>query len=121
MLQAWEGELPKPSSDSKWAPWLEATTRKVLPCNAKLAKERRCLRGAHVRAHTKKIQLAESSSNGTQLTNKCGTSCSNRKESWQRSSKLQLSVIITSQWPNGLGMGTLVPKLSLTSIESERK
>jgi hypothetical protein len=20
MLQAWEGELPKPSSDSKWAP-----------------------------------------------------------------------------------------------------
>jgi hypothetical protein len=29
MLQAWEGELPKPSSDLKWAPWLEAATRRV--------------------------------------------------------------------------------------------
>jgi hypothetical protein len=55
MLQVWEGELPKPSSDSKWAPWLEATTRRVLACNAQLMKERRRLRGAHVRAHAKKI------------------------------------------------------------------
>jgi hypothetical protein len=30
MLQAWEGELPKPSSDLEWAPWLEAATRRVL-------------------------------------------------------------------------------------------
>jgi hypothetical protein len=35
MLQAWEGELPKPSSDSEWAPWLEAATIRVLACNAK--------------------------------------------------------------------------------------
>jgi hypothetical protein len=30
MLQAWEGELPKPSSVLEWAPWLEAATRRVL-------------------------------------------------------------------------------------------
>jgi hypothetical protein len=34
MLQVWEGELPKPSSDSEWAPWLEAVTRGILACNA---------------------------------------------------------------------------------------
>jgi hypothetical protein len=58
MLQAWEGELPKPLNNSEWAPWLEATTRSVLVCNTRLAKERRRLRGAHVRVHVKKIQLA---------------------------------------------------------------
>jgi hypothetical protein len=31
MLQAWEGELPKPSSDSEWAPWLEAATIEYWP------------------------------------------------------------------------------------------
>jgi hypothetical protein len=46
MLQAWEGELPKPSSDSEWAPWLEAATRRILACNARLAKERRHLKRA---------------------------------------------------------------------------
>jgi hypothetical protein len=46
MLQAWERELPKPSSDSKWAPWVEATTKRVLACNVRLAKKRRRLRGA---------------------------------------------------------------------------
>ncbi len=55
MLQAWEGELPKPLNDSKWAPWLEVATRRVLACNTRLAKERRRLRGAWVRVHTKKI------------------------------------------------------------------
>jgi hypothetical protein len=55
MLQTWEGELPKLSSDSKWAPWLEAATRRVLACNVLLAKERRRMRGAYVRAHAKKI------------------------------------------------------------------
>jgi hypothetical protein len=59
MQQAWEGELPKPSSDSKWAPWLEAATRRVLAYNARLAKERRRLRGVQVRVHAKKIQLVE--------------------------------------------------------------
>jgi hypothetical protein len=59
MLQAWEGELPKPLNDSEWAPWLEAATRRVLACNTRLAKERRRLRGAQVRVHVKKIQLAE--------------------------------------------------------------
>jgi hypothetical protein len=87
MLQAWEGELPKPSNNSEWAPWLEVATRRVLACNARLAKESRRLKGAQVRAHAKKIQLPGNSSNETQLTNKCGTSCLNRKESWQRSSK----------------------------------
>jgi hypothetical protein len=55
MLQAWEGELPKPSSDLEWAPWLEAATKRVLACNALLAKERRRLKGVQVRAHAKKI------------------------------------------------------------------
>jgi hypothetical protein len=59
MLQAWEGELPKPSSDSKWAPRLKATTRRVLACNVRLVKERRRLRGVQVRVHAKKIQLVE--------------------------------------------------------------
>ncbi len=59
MLQAWERELPKPSSDSEWAPWLEAATRRVFACNARLAKERHRLRGAQVRKHAKKIQLVE--------------------------------------------------------------
>jgi hypothetical protein len=44
ILQAWEGELSKPSNDSEWAPWLEVATRKVLACNVKLTKERRCLK-----------------------------------------------------------------------------
>jgi hypothetical protein len=59
MLQAWEGELPKPLNDSEWAPWLEAATRRVLACNTRLVKERRRLRRAQVRVHVKKIQLAE--------------------------------------------------------------
>jgi hypothetical protein len=59
MLQAWEGELPKPLNDSEWVPWLEATIGRVLACNIRLAKERRRLRGVQVRAHAKKIQLAE--------------------------------------------------------------
>jgi hypothetical protein len=59
MLQACEGELPKPSSDSEWASWLEATIKRVLTCNARLAKERRHLRGVQVKVHAKKIQLAE--------------------------------------------------------------
>jgi hypothetical protein len=46
MLQAWEGELPKPLNDLEWAPWLEAATKKILACNIKLAKERCRLRGA---------------------------------------------------------------------------
>jgi len=46
MLQAWEGELPKPSSDSKWAPWLEAVTRRILACNERLTKEKHRLKGA---------------------------------------------------------------------------
>jgi hypothetical protein len=33
ILQNWEGELPKPLSDSKWAPWLEVATRRVLAYN----------------------------------------------------------------------------------------
>jgi hypothetical protein len=59
MLQAWEGELPKPLNDSEWAPWLEAATRRVFSCNTRLTKERRRLKGAQVRVHAKKIQLAE--------------------------------------------------------------
>jgi len=39
MLQAWEGKLPKPSSDLEWALWLEATTRRVLACIVRLTKE----------------------------------------------------------------------------------
>jgi hypothetical protein len=39
MLQAWEGEMPKPTRDTEWAPWLEAATQRVMACNALLAKE----------------------------------------------------------------------------------
>jgi hypothetical protein len=43
MLQAWEGELPKPSNNLEWAPWLEATTKRVLACNVRLTKGKRRL------------------------------------------------------------------------------
>jgi hypothetical protein len=55
MLQAWEGELPKPSSDLEWAPWLEAATKRVLTCNVRLTKERCRMRGVQVKVHAKKI------------------------------------------------------------------
>ncbi len=59
MLQAWEGETFKPIGDTEWAPWLEATTQRVMACNTLLINERNHLKGAHVRAHSRKIQLAE--------------------------------------------------------------
>jgi hypothetical protein len=59
MLQTWDEELPKPTKDSKWAPWLKVVAKRVMLCNTQLAKERKRLRGAQVRAHAKKIQLIE--------------------------------------------------------------
>jgi hypothetical protein len=81
MLQAWEGELPKPLNDSEWAPWLEAATRRILACNTRLTKERRRLRGCKLECTPRKSSWLKNSSSETQLTNKCGRSCPNRKQS----------------------------------------
>jgi hypothetical protein len=54
MLKVWEGETPKPTRQTRWAPWLEVAIRKVTTYNALLAKERNQLRGTQVRAHSKK-------------------------------------------------------------------
>jgi hypothetical protein len=59
MLQAWDGESPKPINDSEWAPWLKVAAKRVTLCNTRLAKERNRLKGAQARARAKKIPLAE--------------------------------------------------------------
>jgi hypothetical protein len=56
MIQVWEGETPKPIGDADWVPWLEVIIQIVMACNAFLTKEGNCLKGAQVRAHSKKIQ-----------------------------------------------------------------
>jgi hypothetical protein len=55
MLQVWEGEMPKPTGETEWAPWLEAATQRVMASNALLDKERDRLRSVQVRAHFRKI------------------------------------------------------------------
>jgi hypothetical protein len=87
MLQAWEGKLPKPSSDLEWALWLEATTRRVLACIVRLTKESVAWEERRLKRIQRRSNWLRSSSNKTQLMNKCGTSCPNRKESYKRSSK----------------------------------
>jgi len=59
LLKAWSGEVARPSTDRDWAKWLEEAIGRVVDCNAKMAKEKRCARGTCIRSCTKKIQLAE--------------------------------------------------------------
>jgi hypothetical protein len=59
MIQVWEGETHKPIGDADWAPWLEVVMQRVMAYNAFLTKERNCLKGVQIRAHSKKIQLAK--------------------------------------------------------------
>jgi len=59
MLKAWEGKTPKPSREAGWAPWIETTIQRDITCNASLIKERNHLKGMQVKAHSRKIQLAE--------------------------------------------------------------
>ncbi len=59
MLQAWSGEMARPSSGRDWATWLEEAIGRVAGCNARLAKEKGRARGTDVRSCAKKIQLAE--------------------------------------------------------------
>jgi hypothetical protein len=59
MLKAWEGETPKPSREAGWAPWIETTIQRDMTCNALLIKEQNHLKGMQVKAHSRKIQLAE--------------------------------------------------------------
>jgi hypothetical protein len=44
--------------------WLEAAIRRVMCCNKCLAKAKKRLRGATIRVHTKKIQLAKAQLQG---------------------------------------------------------
>jgi hypothetical protein len=59
LLQAWSGDLPTPSNDQDWTPWLEAAIGRVMACNNRLAKAKKRLRGAMIRMNTKRVQLAE--------------------------------------------------------------
>jgi hypothetical protein len=46
MIQTWEGEMPKPTCYTDWAPWLEVATQRMMAYNALLTKERNCMKGA---------------------------------------------------------------------------
>jgi hypothetical protein len=59
LFQAWSGDLPAPSNDQDWTPWLEAAIGRVMAWNNRLAKAKKRLRGATIRMNTKRIQLAE--------------------------------------------------------------
>jgi hypothetical protein len=59
LLQAWSRDLPTPSNDQDWTPWLEATIGRVMACNNRLAKAKKRLRGATIRMNTKRVQLAK--------------------------------------------------------------
>jgi len=59
LLKAWSGEAARSSTGRDWAKWLEEAIGRVADCNAKMAKEKRRVKGTRVRSCTKKIQLAE--------------------------------------------------------------
>jgi hypothetical protein len=59
LLDAWRGAQPTPSRDADWPGWLEATTKRVLKCNGKLAKEGKREKGARIRDLQHKTRLAE--------------------------------------------------------------
>jgi hypothetical protein len=59
LLQAWAGDSLTPPSDQGWAYWIEAAIKRVMICNNRLAKAKRRLKGAIIRSHTEKINLAE--------------------------------------------------------------
>jgi hypothetical protein len=59
LLQAWSRDLPTPSNDQDWAPWLEAAIGRVMAYNNRLAKAKKRFRGATIRMNTKRVQLAE--------------------------------------------------------------
>ncbi len=59
LLKAWSGDAARPSTGRDWATWLEEATERVANYNARMAKEKRRVRGTRVRSCTKKIQLAE--------------------------------------------------------------
>jgi hypothetical protein len=59
MFKAWEGDFPLPTKDPEWTTWLEATTARVMSCNARLTRAKRRLKRTRVRTHAKKVQLAK--------------------------------------------------------------
>jgi len=59
LFQAWARDSLTPPSDQGWAYWIEATIKRVMICNNRLAKAKRRLKGAMIKSHTEKIKLAE--------------------------------------------------------------
>jgi len=59
LLQAWARDSLTPPNDQGWVYWIEATIKRVMICNNRLGKEKRCLKGAMIRSHTEKIKLVE--------------------------------------------------------------
>jgi hypothetical protein len=55
LLQAWSGDLPTPSNDQDWSPWLEVAIDRVMACNNRLAKAKKRLRGTTIRMNTKRV------------------------------------------------------------------
>ncbi len=60
MWEAWVGSLPPPTPNgADWPAWLEAATGKIMRCNTRLSKEKKCAQWRNVRASTHKVHLAE--------------------------------------------------------------
>jgi len=55
MLKAWEGEMPKPTREAGWAPWIKLAIQRVMTYNVSFVKERDCFKGMQIKAHSKKI------------------------------------------------------------------
>jgi len=51
MLKPWEGKMPKPTGEIKWAPWLKVAMQRVMTSNALLIKEWNYIRGTQDMAH----------------------------------------------------------------------
>jgi exonuclease III len=43
MVQAWANDLPPPTRDQEWPAWLEVTINRVMRCNTRLARTKKCL------------------------------------------------------------------------------
>jgi hypothetical protein len=59
MLEAWAGDLLRPTNDQDWPTWLEAAIGRVMHSNTRLVRQKKRIQGMHIKTYAKKIQLAE--------------------------------------------------------------
>ncbi len=55
MLEAWTGDLPRPTNERDWSTWLEPAIGRVMHSNTRLAREKKRAQGMRVRTYAKKI------------------------------------------------------------------